>query len=191
MLKCWFPSRHSQISVKLTISLLVVVFYITILYRESLNAIDQNRVRLRKRKINNFSALGNALISAQQYRDTITNVSNYSNQSYTRFIILPVRQTPWGSSKFNITVTTLNPVYEYSEEIHQATEHNLQQRYSHLQGTCKRYALQAIYPPRSQEFFISTGHNLLWCNVFKAASSSWMYYFNILGKKNSFLNHII
>lgn len=190
-MKYWFPIRHYQISVKLTICLLVVVFYITILYRESLNAIDQNRVRLRKTNKNNSSALGNTIISAPQCRDTIANVSNYSNRTITRFIILPVIQSSWGSSKYNLTVTTLNPVYEYSEEIHRATEHNLLQRYNHLQDTCKRYALQAIYPPRSQEFFISSGHNLVWCNVFKAASSTWMYYFNILGKQTSYLHHIV
>lgn len=173
MRKCWFSGRrHYQISIKLTISLLVVVFYITILYRESLQAIDQkNRERIRKKNSINSSILN----SSGQYSRDKTSLS-VSNQT------IDVIQSYWNSPKPPLTVTTLNPVYEYSEEIHRAIEQNLQQRQKHLQETCKKYALEAIYPPRSQEFFISTGHNLVWCNVFKAASSTWMYYFNILGK---------
>lgn len=77
--------------------------------------------------------------------------------------------------------STLNPVYEYSEEIHSATEKDLRERQQHAQEVCKKYNLQSTYPPNPREFFISTGHSLVWCNVFKAASSTWMYYFNILG----------
>ncbi|XP_033154470.1 carbohydrate sulfotransferase 11 [Drosophila mauritiana] len=77
--------------------------------------------------------------------------------------------------------TTLNPVYEYSEELHSRTERELQRRSEHLAAVCDRYKLQEKYPPNPWEFFVSPGHNnLVWCNVFKAASSTWMYYFNIL-----------
>jgi chondroitin 4-sulfotransferase 11 len=34
--------------------------------------------------------------------------------------------------------------------------------------------------PNAWEFFISPGHGIAWCNVFKAASTTWMYYMNIL-----------
>ena len=77
--------------------------------------------------------------------------------------------------------STLNPVYEYSEELHSAIEHQLMARKTHLQNVCNQEHLHDIYPPNSREFFVSPGHNLVWCNVFKAASSTWMYYFNILG----------
>ena len=30
------------------------------------------------------------------------------------------------------------------------------------------------------EYLLDAPHNLAWCNVFKAASSSWMWIFNIL-----------
>lgn len=33
----------------------------------------------------------------------------------------------------------------------------------------------------NREFFVDHAHNLVWCNIFKAASSSWLYNFNILG----------
>ncbi|XP_054265111.1 carbohydrate sulfotransferase 11-like [Macrosteles quadrilineatus] len=36
-------------------------------------------------------------------------------------------------------------------------------------------------PPNAWEFVIDAHHNLVWCNVFKAASSSWMHNFNLLG----------
>lgn len=35
--------------------------------------------------------------------------------------------------------------------------------------------------PNAWEFFIDEKHHLVWCNIFKAASSSWMYNFNLLG----------
>ncbi|CAH1644222.1 unnamed protein product [Spodoptera littoralis] len=33
----------------------------------------------------------------------------------------------------------------------------------------------------SKEFYVDHDHGLVWCNIFKAASSTWMYYMNILG----------
>ncbi|XP_077283689.1 carbohydrate sulfotransferase 11-like [Arctopsyche grandis] len=47
--------------------------------------------------------------------------------------------------------------------------------------TCVKYNLQSVGQPNHWEFFIAPHHNLVWCNIFKAASSSWMYKFNILG----------
>ncbi|XP_046393316.1 carbohydrate sulfotransferase 11-like [Ischnura elegans] len=42
--------------------------------------------------------------------------------------------------------------------------------------------------PNAWEFFIDERHRLVWCNVFKAASSSWMYNFNLLaGYKEQYL----
>ncbi|XP_046393320.1 carbohydrate sulfotransferase 11-like isoform X2 [Ischnura elegans] len=35
--------------------------------------------------------------------------------------------------------------------------------------------------PNAWEFFVDEHHHLVWCNIFKAASSSWMYNFNLLG----------
>lgn len=41
-------------------------------------------------------------------------------------------------------------------------------------------------PINNKEFFVDHAHNLVWCNIFKAASSYWLYKFNILGKDLSF-----
>lgn len=78
--------------------------------------------------------------------------------------------------------TTLNPVYEYSEEINAQAEHDFNERRKHLWDVCEHNKITGKLTPNAWEFFISPGHGLTWCNVFKAASSTWMYYFNILGK---------
>lgn len=80
------------------------------------------------------------------------------------------------------TSTTVNPIYEYSEEKNALAEHDFERRRDHLWRMCSKYEFIDRYPPNAWEFFISPGHGIAWCNVFKAASSTWMYYFNILGK---------
>lgn len=78
--------------------------------------------------------------------------------------------------------TTVNPIYEYSEEKVAIAELDFHRRRNHLWKMCAKYEYIERYPPNAWEFFISPGHGIAWCNVFKAASSTWMYYFNILGK---------
>lgn len=82
--------------------------------------------------------------------------------------------------------STLNPVYEYSEEINNRAEKAFNERRQHLWEVCEKSKVLGKFAPNAWEFFISPGHGLAWCNVFKAASSTWMYYFNILGKKSDF-----
>lgn len=78
--------------------------------------------------------------------------------------------------------TTVNPIYEYSEEKVAIAELDFHRRSQHLWKMCAKYDFIDRYPPNAWEFFISPGHGIAWCNVFKAASTTWMYYFNILGK---------
>ncbi|XP_054277247.1 carbohydrate sulfotransferase 11-like [Macrosteles quadrilineatus] len=62
-----------------------------------------------------------------------------------------------------------------------------------LKEACSRYGLDvpgndSLHRPNAWEFLINKKYHLIWCNVFKAASSSWMYNFNILaGYKREFL----
>lgn len=54
-----------------------------------------------------------------------------------------------------------------------------------LKEACSRYGLDvpgndSLHRPNAWEFLINKQHHLIWCNIFKAASSSWMYNFNIL-----------
>jgi chondroitin 4-sulfotransferase 11 len=81
--------------------------------------------------------------------------------------------------------STLNPVYEYSEEINSQAEKAFKERRQRLWEVCELNKLIGKLTPNAWEFFISPGHGLTWCNVFKAASSTWMYYFNILGESSS------
>jgi Sulfotransferase family len=78
--------------------------------------------------------------------------------------------------------TTVNPVYEYSEEINAKAEKDFNERRMHLWEVCERSKIVGKFTPNAWEFFISPGHGLAWCNVFKAASTTWMYYFNLLGE---------
>ncbi|XP_031622900.1 carbohydrate sulfotransferase 11 [Contarinia nasturtii] len=83
----------------------------------------------------------------------------------------------------SIPSTTVNPIYEYSEEKVAVAEADFTTRRDHLWKMCTKYNMIDQYPPNAWEFFISMGHGsgIAWCNIFKAASSTWMYYFNILG----------
>ncbi|KAK3849200.1 hypothetical protein Pcinc_044034, partial [Petrolisthes cinctipes] len=56
-------------------------------------------------------------------------------------------------------------------------------RSQHVKKTCRKYGLDKLSPtnqPNAWEFLINKQHGLAWCNVFKAASSTWIYNFNLL-----------
>ncbi|KAJ3648625.1 hypothetical protein Zmor_020417 [Zophobas morio] len=99
-----------------------------------------------------------------------------TTDSYMR----PVRQTAF-----------VRPQFEHVER-HEANLHNLtavekrlERRRLHLRKACKYLGLNvpgndSLHKPDPWEFLIDVKHRLVWCNVFKAASTSWMYNFNIL-----------
>ena len=84
--------------------------------------------------------------------------------------------------QIQVTSSTINPIYEYSEEVNAIAEHEFAERKQQLWDACVKKKIVNKYSANAWEFLISPGHGLAWCNVFKAASSTWMYYFNILGK---------
>lgn len=58
-------------------------------------------------------------------------------------------------------------------------------RLAHLDDRCHAFGLHrrandSLHRPNAWEFLVNRPHHLIWCNVFKAASTSWMYNFNIL-----------
>ncbi|KAJ1530571.1 hypothetical protein ONE63_005455 [Megalurothrips usitatus] len=58
-------------------------------------------------------------------------------------------------------------------------------RRAELRDACARTGLDvpsndSLHQANPWEFLINTQHHLVWCNVFKAASTSWMYNFNVL-----------
>ncbi|KAL1129815.1 hypothetical protein AAG570_012759 [Ranatra chinensis] len=62
-----------------------------------------------------------------------------------------------------------------------------------LKEACARLGLDraandSLHRPNPWEFLINKEYHLVWCNIFKAASTSWMYNFNVLaGYKPNFL----
>ncbi|CAH2107501.1 unnamed protein product [Euphydryas editha] len=68
-----------------------------------------------------------------------------------------------------------------------ATIIELDKRVDRVQEICRLRSLQTKNI-NSKEFFVDHAHNLVWCNIFKAASSSWLYNFNVLaGYEKKFL----
>ncbi|XP_013141460.1 PREDICTED: carbohydrate sulfotransferase 11 [Papilio polytes] len=60
------------------------------------------------------------------------------------------------------------------------TVSELETRAAKVQDVCRDRTLDS-QTINNKEFFVDHAHNLVWCNIFKAASSSWLYNFNILG----------
>ncbi|KAL0278156.1 UNVERIFIED_CONTAM: hypothetical protein PYX00_000059 [Menopon gallinae] len=61
----------------------------------------------------------------------------------------------------------------------------MDQRRRDLERKCEMLGLNtpgndSLHKPNAWEFLINHEHHLVWCNVFKAASTSWMYNFNVL-----------
>ncbi|EDW54358.1 carbohydrate sulfotransferase 11 [Drosophila sechellia] len=175
--------RRLQTYLKIGACVLVGLCYFAFLFRESLNAYEhrerataaeleadsepsKQQLKLKRQQLQR-----QRILAKQQEQGKGIAGGNASAGSSSSQAVAPPPPP----------ATTLNPVYEYSEELHSRTERELQRRSEHLAAVCDRYKLQEKYPPNPWEFFVSPGHNnLVWCNVFKAASSTWMYYFNIL-----------
>ncbi|XP_067002353.1 carbohydrate sulfotransferase 11 [Anabrus simplex] len=64
-------------------------------------------------------------------------------------------------------------------------ENSMVERRRHLKEACSMLGLDvpgndSLHRPNPWEFFVNRPHHIVWCNVFKAASTSWMYNFNVL-----------
>lgn len=67
----------------------------------------------------------------------------------------------------------------------EAIAQRMHERNDLLTTKCKKFGLDAhkddsLHKPSSWEFLVNRKFHIIWCNVFKAASTSWMYNFNIL-----------
>ncbi|XP_068630470.1 carbohydrate sulfotransferase 11 [Battus philenor] len=60
------------------------------------------------------------------------------------------------------------------------TVYELEKRSATVHEVCRQRSLDS-QTINNKEFFVDHENNLVWCNIFKAASSSWLYQFNILG----------
>lgn len=61
-------------------------------------------------------------------------------------------------------------------------ENDLKERRNHLWNMCEKYKVINKITVNPKRFLISPQHGLAWCNIFKAASTTWVNYFNILGE---------
>lgn len=78
--------------------------------------------------------------------------------------------------KFNESDELIAPVYLYDR---------FKNRHERMMQKCLGHKLNVKNngtnnEPNAWEFLINDKYKLVWCNVFKAASSSWFYNFNLL-----------
>ena len=64
-------------------------------------------------------------------------------------------------------------------------ESSMRKRREVMRAACHREGLDKkahdnLHRIRSWEYLINKRYNIVWCNVFKSASSSWMFIFNLL-----------
>ncbi|XP_014283204.1 carbohydrate sulfotransferase 11 isoform X2 [Halyomorpha halys] len=64
-----------------------------------------------------------------------------------------------------------------------AMEEEMASRRELLSSTCQKFRIQN-QNPKVWEYIIDAHHSLVWCKVHKAASDTWVHYFNILGGYN-------
>ncbi|XP_016910677.1 carbohydrate sulfotransferase 11 isoform X1 [Apis cerana] len=82
--------------------------------------------------------------------------------------------------------SNLTPEEKLMEEAAIAeTEKRLYERRKFLADKCAKEGLDragndSLHRPNAWEFLVNREYHLIWCNVFKAASTSWMYNFNLL-----------
>ncbi|XP_050671190.1 carbohydrate sulfotransferase 11 [Leptidea sinapis] len=110
----------------------------------------------------------------------MTILKNSENTPAKDWSVTPDNYTKWllhgpvlGEAEEEVT-------HDEWKEPDNATLMELENRALRVQETCHRHSLQT-QPINSKEFFVDHAHNLVWCNIFKAASSSWLYKFNIMG----------
>ena len=86
---------------------------------------------------------------------------------------------------------TVSEVSEMSEE--EMFESLMRERREVMRAACHQEGLDKageddLHRINPWEYLINKRYNIVWCNVFKSASSSWMYIFNLLaGYSEQFL----
>lgn len=122
-----------------------------------------------------------APVERKSRNDGGTNRNRGSNKTVADALLLQPNSPPPTTTKASSVAVAL---YEYSDDLNAALEQEFAERNQLLAEECANLQLTNRYPPNAWEFFVSPGHSLAWCPVFKAASSLWLYYFNVLGGYN-------
>lgn len=173
-----FTKRRIYSILKILLLILIAFFYCILLLKASMFTMEEAKPKVTKFYLSHKKHHNVENINEQHLKIFQSIQSN--NNSTIRSSSSLVKQSP-------NELITLNPIYEYSEEINSAAEKEFAERRMTLWNTCVEKNIVGKFKPNAWEFFISPGHGLTWCNVFKAASSTWMYYFNILGMFSVFL----
>lgn len=68
---------------------------------------------------------------------------------------------------------------------YEIVDNYMKERKAYLLKKCHENGLDVVgndslHKPNAWEYLVNRKHHIIWCNIFKAASSSWMYNFNIL-----------
>ncbi|XP_034107776.1 carbohydrate sulfotransferase 11 isoform X1 [Drosophila nasuta] len=76
-------------------------------------------------------------------------------------------------------------VQTLSQDEMQEMSVRMEERLDRLKDKCSEYGLDVLghdswHTPNTWEFLVNKKYHIIWCNVFKAASSSWMFNFNVL-----------
>ncbi|PSN31927.1 hypothetical protein C0J52_21772 [Blattella germanica] len=79
-----------------------------------------------------------------------------------------------------VTVPTIIEPEEEGFDLEEL-ESELEARRRKVWEVCVAHGLGNEGEANAWEFFIDSTHGLVWCNIFKAASSAWLYNFNLLG----------
>ena len=94
----------------------------------------------------------------------------------------------------NIKVEISQTVSEVSEmSVEETFDSLMRERREVMRAACKQEGLDKageddLHRINPWEYLINKRYNIVWCNVFKSASSSWMYIFNLLaGYSEEFL----
>ncbi|XP_058826419.1 carbohydrate sulfotransferase 11 [Topomyia yanbarensis] len=170
-----FNRRRCYLCLKVLLLFVVFGLYFVLLLRESMTAFATNRNKNGgKSEVQHKPPTNGKQIRAGR----TSNLVKHRQSNRQQQVAAPK------SSKDQLPLanhSTLNPVYEYSEEMNAAAEADFNERRTLLWNVCAEHRIIGKYAPNAWEFFISPGHGIAWCSIFKAASSTWMYYFNLLG----------
>uniref|UniRef100_A0A182YFD2 Carbohydrate sulfotransferase n=1 Tax=Anopheles stephensi TaxID=30069 RepID=A0A182YFD2_ANOST len=166
--------RRCYLCVKIAVLVVVFGLYFMLLLRESMSALTGSSTSTTSGASSPFSSSANGVGAEGRLARPVKQRHQFPP-------LLHQQQQQQQSPSDGSNHSTLNPVYEYSDEMNAAAETDFNERRMMLWNVCAEHRIIGKYPPNAWEFFISPGHGIAWCNIFKAASSTWMYYFNILG----------
>ncbi|XP_067000207.2 carbohydrate sulfotransferase 11 [Anabrus simplex] len=114
--------------------------------------------------------LGSSAVTAQHDAALTTSINH--NYSKVKHKLLQQEAT--------LKVTPGQNVVEDEGVDLEDLETELQARRQRVWDVCLEHNLHNKGQANAWEFFVDAKHSLVWCNIFKAASSTWMYNFNLL-----------